>query len=869
MTGRPQAESTHDGPAGVEQPRGRPPTQRRLVGGLIRAALDALNDPGDARIAAALGSLEAQDFGHSDHRQIVAGLKRLLNEGRLDAVVRAGLLARELVLQEEELGKLASGGIGLDALLPAAVAFGKRAVAKGRPARRTPAPGWRDGPYFMDPERGTFRGTEGDAKQLANFTAVITRKSVDDDGDPDAERASGEELQAIRYHLEIRQGKRDASLEVTAAEFPYMRWPARVALLDLSVSAGTAVKDQFREAIEVISGNHAREVAEGGDGRIPRSTRYVHTGWTKLDGCFTYLTAGGGIGASGRRGDVEVRLAPELKGYRLPVPPEGEDAVAAVRASIGLLGLAPRRLMVPLLGAVYRALLGPGDFTVHLYGSTGRFKTELAKLALAHFQDCQDSRDLKPIPWNSTDNAIEALLHQTKDSIAVLDDLLPAGLDESERRRQLSTAARVFRAQGNQGGRSRLRSDTSGRPPKDPRGLALSTGEELLRGLSGIARAWVVEQKEGDVTSAGLTTAQVAAPLYSRAVSGYIRWLAPQMAEMPERIRRERTELREAYPASHGRTSEIAAHLELGWKVWLEFAVECGAIDDDRFSEVRELVREALQEGCGDQIEEQGEADPVRMFQQALRSAIASGRNYLEGTGGQWPPDPGSWGYVKRPGSESEEWEPANRQGRLGWLCDNNLYLLPEPAYKAAAEQIPGGLGIGQAALNRRLREAGALASTGEGRHIPSRAPRELDQSRPRVLHFPLSFLVGPVGPVGPDQATEVDASSDGAPVAPPARSHFPGPSGTSGTGGLGGPGPTGPTSQPRSPTNPGDLSSAATSSNGATRKASGPTGPTSGGMVQHSPDEKNGSSALKEAGPDARTEMEALPISAFEADQL
>ncbi|MHB8332871.1 MAG: hypothetical protein ACYDEA_11860, partial [Candidatus Dormibacteria bacterium] len=752
------------------------PTERRLVGGLLVAATRAREDTGRA-LADALAPLRAEHFQDAEPRRIVEGLKGLLRDGRLASVAgKAGQLAnlaRELGVAEAKLDKLAGSGIPSADLMEAARAFAQAAEARARrrdgpggaAGSASAEPGWRAASYFMDPERGTFRDPEGgEPRRLANFTAVITRKSSDDDGDPDAERTSGEELQAVRLRLEIRQRKRKVLLEVTAAEFPGMRWPARVTGIDLSVSAGTVVKDQFREAIELISIARAGEASEGGDGQIPRSTRYVHTGWTKLNGDLIYLHAGGGIGAGGSRDDIEVSLAPELRGHRLSAPPEGDGLREAVRASLALLDLGPPRLMVPLLGAAYRAPLGAADFTLHLHGASGRFKTEVAKLALAHFQECQDSRELGPISWHSTDNAIEALLHQIKDSVAVLDDLLPAGLDDGERRRQLSTAARVFRAQGNQGGRSRLRSDTSGRPPKAPRGLAISTGEELPRGLSGIARAWLIEQKDGDVVSARLTAAQEAAPLYSRAMSGYAQWLAPQMPEMPERIRRERVRLRAGYTAPHSRTSEIAAHLELGCKAWLEFAVACGAIDDARATEVADIVRAALQDGCKDQIEEQGEADPVELFREGLSSAISAGKSYVQGIDGRPPEPPDSWGYSQREGRDGGiEWEPDNRQGRIGWLVGEGLYLEPAAAYKAANAQLDGGLGIGQVALTKRLRDRGVLMAVGGSRHIPVMPPRSVGDHRPRCLHLDPLFLVAPVAPVAPERKIDSESSSNGA----------------------------------------------------------------------------------------------------------
>ncbi len=705
---------------------------------------------------------------------------------------------------------------------------------------------WHVGEYSMNAVHGTFRRTlEGESRKLANFCARITRKSFDEDGDPLTQRSGAEDLEAIRYAIEVQKGDRHAVIEVTGSEFRAMAWPARVRSLDLVVAAGLPARDQLREAIELVSGEVARQ---RGLDLIPRSTTFIHAGWTKakVDGGQIYLHAGGAIGESGLLSDVKVRLPVELAGYKLPAPPDGEHLIEAVQASLALLDLGPDKLIVPVLGAVYRAPLGSADFAEHLHGATGRFKTAVAEVALAHFCECQTSRDLEVISWYSTGNSVEALLHVVKDSLTVVDDLLPAGLSPRERDSMLGTAARVFRAQGNRGGRSRMRADSSIRPPLAPRGLVLSTGEELPRGLSGIARVWLIEQRAGDVTPDALTLAQSRSPLYSLAMAGYLRWLAPQMPEMATRIRKDRDLIRGAYPSGHRRTSEIAAHLEFGWKVFLEFAVSCKAASAQEAAEILARVRSALLEGCWDQVEEQSGADPVELYRNGLQAAISSGRAYVEGRDGEPPPDPGSWGWVPRevrpePGervaSNDVSWEPANRQGRVGWLDGGDLYLLPEPAFKGATAQVDGGLGIGQAALNKRLRDDGHLASTGEGRNVPVRAPRAIDATRPRVLHFPLSFFVGPVGPVGPEPLRRGGWSSGGDSAEPSGRSDFDSASRTSRTtsgpevGPFGPAGPTSPLSGPTcpspGPTMPEGETGQFPISKGLSRDAAGPTGPT------------------------------------------
>lgn len=870
-------------PAGGQPGARRPrrPAPDRLVGGLLACARTAATNDGSATLAEALSHVEEGDFPAERDREIVAGLKRLQRNGLLAS--RAGrdgswdTLSQELGIGEAALQRLAGRGVPLDRLVAEARAFGQAATRRRKPARPAGASAgddsWRDGPYFMDPTRGTFRGERGDgARLLANFTAGIIRKTSDDDGDPDAERTSGEELSGTRYTLEIRQGARKAELEVTAAEFLGMKWPARVREMDLWVEAGTTVTSQLRAAIERISA-HQAEKSDAPGGLIPRSIRYVHTGWARIDDKWAYLHGAGGIDSDGSCDGIDVRLSRDLRACRLPPPPEGDSLGAAVRGSLQLLHLGPPRLMVPVLGAVYRAPLGPADFTVHIYGASGRFKTEIAKIALAHFHQCENSRELRPISWHSTDNAIEALLHQAKDSLLVLDDLLPAGLDDIERRRQLNTAARVFRAQGNQGGRSRLRSDTSERPAKAPRGLTLSTGEELPKGLSGVARAWLVEQREADVGSQELTAAQGTAPSYSAAMAAFLKWLAPQMDGMAARLRHELQEIRTAYPASHGRTSEIAANLELGWTFFLEFAEGCGAVTADRSREIRQTVRAALLEGSRDQMEEQAEADPVELFCDALSSALSSGRCYVEGPDGKPPAEPGSWGYTPRPGFDPVEWAPANRQGRVGWLLPEGLYLEPAAAYKAANTQLDSGLGIGRPALTKRLRDRGLLKSVGGSRHIPVIPPRSVGSHRPRCLHLDPMFLVAPVAPVAPGSAEREESRSDGSQDGLFAGATSISEVAPSGSRAAAGPGATGATRGATSPAEADTETSAATRSDGGHKPAGGATGATGATTyrrVKTFSEPQNGRRDLGLEPPKSPGEIEYLPPEAFEdPDQM
>ena len=82
-----------------------------------------------------------------------------------------------------------------------------------------------------------------------------------------------------------------------------------------------------------------------------------------------------------------------------------------------------------------------------------------------------------------------------------------------------------------------------------------------------------------------------------------------------------------------------------------------------------------------------------------------------------------------------EEWRP---QGdRIGYIEDDNLYLVPQAAYRAA--QNVGGEGSGLAitalTLNKRLSERGYLRSTDRNRDTLT-VRRVLESARREVLHL-------------------------------------------------------------------------------------------------------------------------------------
>lgn len=160
-----------------------------------------------------------------------------------------------------------------------------------------------------------------------------------------------------------------------------------------------------------------------------------------------YLHRGGAIAASGALDGVSVDLPPALSRVRLPAPPTGDELRRAVAASLSLVDVAEGGVGAVLFATAYRAPLGAADFSIHLAGPTGVFKTELAALVAQHFGAEQTARYCAA-SWSGTANANEALAFHCKDAPLVVDDFAPSGA-AGDVQRIHREADRLLRAQGN------------------------------------------------------------------------------------------------------------------------------------------------------------------------------------------------------------------------------------------------------------------------------------------------------------------------------------------------------------------------------------------------------------------------------------
>ena len=488
---------------------------------------------------------------------------------------------------------------------------------------------------------------------LCNFDARIVEEAILDD--------ELEEQRRFVVEGEAPDGTRFPPVTLSANELQSTRWPlerwGHRAIMHPAAFAPAEVCTAILGLSE------------------PRSVRiYRHTGWREVDGHWVFLHGGGAIGPASARVELDGPLA------RYVLPDRTEDAVAAVRASLRLLDLAPRVVTMPLFGVLYRAptvSIFPADLVAWLYGPTGVMKSTLAAILLRHLGNF--TRLQMPASWSDTAASLEYKLWVGKDPLVPIDDFAPRSSDPSDEVRR--KAALVLRSAGNGSGRGRMKRDLTARVERAPRALALVTGEDAPDGESITARMLPIRLGPGMVNVKALSALQAEQALLPHAMRAYLEWMAQRYEEiaawLPEFFERCRDVFR--VPGVHRRIPEAAAHTFLGHGLFLRFARDLGVLDDRAAARHFDEAREALV-GIGHQQAQLGShANPARRFLEVLASLHAQGH----------------LGFATRP-EDALVTTAACEQ--IGWRDRDRkvLYILPDALYsvvgnamRSAGEPMP------------------------------------------------------------------------------------------------------------------------------------------------------------------------------------
>lgn len=540
---------------------------------------------------------------------------------------------------------------------------------------------------------------KGERELMANFVAEITEEIHILDGISDQ----------VRLRITGRQPKPNEDgaitdevihlppIEIDATEFPSLSWVLPLWGVRCIIRPGTSVKDDLRTYIQVRS-------------RPKTTTIYRHLGWTKLaDGQPGYLHNGGAITRTGNRTGVRLELGPELSRYDLT---SGTDPKAGVAAAAKLLTVTRPEVTWPLLAATLAPMFGACDFAVHVSGRTGTFKSELMSLYQSMYGPTMDARHL-PGSWSSTPNALEAQAFLAKDSAFVIDDFVPMGTSWQVRQYQQS-ADRLIRAQGNQGGRARLTDTSRLQQTMYPRGIILSTGEDIPDGHSVRARILILELSPGDIDPKKLSEVQALRPVLCGLVAGLARQLAIQPFDPVPESERHRTGLlgvgHTRTPGMLGRLIATATYLVAWWRAekW---------ISPQQAGKLEKEATAAIKAAGSRQHLYLEDSDPVDQFSAAIRQVVATGGGHFRTLNGGVPKNPVLLGWTEE-NSSGEMPTYKSRGPCIGWANwhADELLLEINVGFAAVRKGSGGDLSLSKQTLFKRLKDAGKLIRSDEGR---------------------------------------------------------------------------------------------------------------------------------------------------------
>ena len=458
----------------------------------------------------------------------------------------------------------------------------------------------------------------------------------------------------------------------------------------------------------------------------------------------------------GQVGQVITEASVKLTGslFHCTFPAERAHLQQAIRASLRFIDLTDDTITIPLYAALWRSVLGKVNFGMHVAGKTGMGKSEIAALLQQHFGASMDASIL-PGSWESTENSLEMLLFQAKDMLVVIDDFKPKG-SKNDQERIHAKADRLFRSIGNGSARARLNGDLQQRTERRPRGLILSTGEDVPKGGSLKSRAVILIMTtsitKGEA-SKRLKAAQNDARegIYAQAMAGYIEWLAPRIEIIQAQLTSLVVEVRDRLPSDgHARSNSNTANLILGIRCFLQYACELGAITPQDASSYLERCKIALAEIASEAAYENMQDKPTEQWRRLLIAAITSKNAHLATSDDG---NPGlEYGWVKRiraiereDGAYSEE-SFSGGGDKIGWIDGDNIYLNPECAYKVANEmgsRIGMSITISEPMLRKLLVQDNMLASIGMNslRRTIAIRKRLRNDFRPEVLHIKKELL--------------------------------------------------------------------------------------------------------------------------------
>lgn len=525
--------------------------------------------------------------------------------------------------------------------------------------------------------------------KLANFTAKIIEDVYKDNG------AEESRFLKISGRMEDAEGSEPLrTLEVSASEYKNLGWVITGWGIKPQLEVGQNIADHFRRVIAYRSADALRRQV------------FTHSGWRDYQDKKVYLIGTGAINSD----NLEAEMDTQLSRYRLPKPSitdpndmKNKKVQESFLMSLDFLNVGRLEALLPLWTSMYLAPLNPFEetsFTVWYQAPTGSFKSVMTALALCHYGDF----DYKTLPaaWRDTKNQLEKLLFLCKDCPLIIDDWAP-GEDTQAAREMQSKAEYIIRAQGNRQGKGRMRADTSSQIIYRPRGMLITSGEQLPSGQSRNARMLVVPLEKKDINIERLTEAQKTHFAYAQAMANYIFWISQNWEMVRQEFRDTFEQCRKlAYSDSkHLRLVDIVAIMTAGLSIAVKHGITTGAVSKDYGKKLVHDGWTIFNELSNAQDERVNAEKPVVRFIAALRSMLNAKTAVL----------------FRKDEDARSSLPPGQRF--IGWNDESNglIYLDPEESYKAVYQhyqKMGEFYGITRIETQRDFDRAGLLEEKGK-----------------------------------------------------------------------------------------------------------------------------------------------------------
>lgn len=375
---------------------------------------------------------------------------------------------------------------------------------------------------------------------------------------------------------------------------------------------------------------------------------YRSTGWREnRDGTHRFIHHRGAITAAGHE-DLEVAFSGPIERYDLPDPTRDPAVLrqAWLDASLTMLDRIPDRVTAPLLGQVFRAVLGHNPWVLTLVGPPGSYKTSVAAKAMHHFgEKWEHQKAASSMSGNGdTFNALRYKLHNAKDVLYWLDDFAPTK-SWMDAQRLLEETARLIHNQ-----EERSRSSRDGQSVSDgtaPRASGLCTSEVMPRPGSASERMLVVPLAKQDIDTDTLFPLDEPQSRYQRALvmASYISWLAHDLKAKSHYYATVAEEYADTLNKGDAqetvRQAAALANTWIGWVAVTDFLLDAGAITEDEREATLERIDIALREAGRAAVDPDMPRTTGARVRELLAYALRQGIAYVDDVRtGDCPPWP-------------------------------------------------------------------------------------------------------------------------------------------------------------------------------------------------------------------------------------